>query len=262
MTLVLFLGLGVVAGVLAGMLGVGGGIVIVPVLLATFHYLGFESGVTAHLAIGTSLATIVFTSTSAVAAQQRKRAINWPLVFSLMPAVMLGGFLSGYVAGWIPGHLLRMLFGGFLVLAGAQLLLNWRPAGHRGLPGRFGLWGAGGVIGVVSALVGIGGGTLTVPFLSWCNVDMKRAVAVSSTLGFGLALFGATGFVLSGWRTPGLPALSLGYVYLPAWLGISASAVLFAPLGVRLSHALPVALLKRVFGVLLLAVALRMLIFS
>lgn len=262
MTLILFLGLGVVAGLLAGMLGVGGGIVIVPVLLAAFHYLGIAPGVTAHLAIGTSLATIVFTSLSAIRAQQRKRAIDWPLVFALVPSVILGSFLSGYVAGSIPGSLLRTLFGGFLMLASVQLLLNWRPGGHRGLPGRFGLWLSGAVIGVISALVGIGGGTLTVPFLSWCNVDMKRAVAASSTLGFGLALFGASGFVLSGWAHPELPAWSLGYVYLPAWLGISATAVLFAPLGVRLSHALPVATLKRVFGVLLLLVAARMLFFS
>ncbi|APZ44184.1 sulfite exporter TauE/SafE family protein [Acidihalobacter ferrooxydans] len=260
MTLVLFLGLGVVAGVLAGMLGVGGGIVVVPVLLAVFHYLGFAPGVITHLAIGTSLATIVFTSLSAVRAQQRKRAIDWPLVRALVPTVILGAFLSGYVAGWIPGHLLRLFFGGFLVLASLQLLLNWRPAGQRGLPGRVGQWIAGGTIGMVSALVGIGGGTLTVPFLSWCNVDMKRAVAASSTLGFALALFGAAGYVLSGWNVPELPAWSLGYVYLPAWLGISATAVLFAPLGVRLSHALPVATLKRGFGVLLLFVAARMLL--
>lgn len=259
MTLVLFLGLGVVAGLLAGMLGVGGGIVIVPVLLTAFSYIGISQGVITHLAIGTSLATIIFTSLSAIRAQQKKRAIDWPLVFALTPSIILGSFLSGYVAGWIPGNLLRTLFGGFLVLASIQLLLNWRPGGHRGLPGRFGLWVSGGVIGMISALVGIGGGALTVPFLSWCNVDMKRAVAASSTLGFGLALFGGTGFVLSGWAHSELPPWSLGYVYLPAWLGISATAVLFAPLGVRLSHALPVAMLKRAFGVLLLFLAVRML---
>lgn len=260
MTLLLFLGLGVVAGVLAGMLGVGGGIVIVPVLLAVFHYLGFTPGIIAHLAIGTSLATIVFTSLSAIRAQQRKRAIDWKLVSALVPSVIIGSFLSGYIAGWIPGHLLRVLFGAFLVLASVQLLLNWRPGGHRGLPGRVGQWIAGGVIGMISALVGIGGGTLTVPFLSWCNVDMKRAVASSSALGFGLALFGAAGFVLSGWGEPALPHWSLGYVYVPAWLGISATAILFAPLGVWLSHTLPVAMLKRGFGLLLLFVAVRMLL--
>lgn len=262
MTLLLFLGVGVIAGLLAGMLGVGGGIVIVPVLLTAFHYLGIVPGLTAHLAIGTSLATIVFTSLSAIRAQQRKRAIDWPLVRALVPAVIVGSFLSGYVAGWISGGLLRTLFGVFLILASVQLLLNWRPAGHGGLPGRFGLWGAGAVIGMISALVGIGGGTLTVPFLSWCDVEMKRAVAASSTLGFALALFGAAGFVLSGWGHAELPPWSLGYVYLPAWLGISATSVLFAPLGVRLSHALPVGTLKRVFGVLLLLVAIRMLFFG
>lgn len=261
MTLLLFASLGVVAGILAGMLGVGGGIVIVPVLLAAFHYLGIAPEVIAHLAIGTSLGTIVFTSLSAIAAQQRKRAIDWPLVFALAPAMVIGSFLSGYVAGWIPGDLLRTLFGVFLVIASIQLLLNWRPGGHRGLPKRLGLWLSGGVIGMISALIGIGGGALTVPFLSWCNVDMKRAVASSSTLGFPLALFGAAGFVVSGWHHSALPPWSFGYVYLPAWLGISVAAVLFAPLGVRLSHALPVAALKRAFGVLLLLVAVQILFF-
>ncbi|AOV16153.1 hypothetical protein BJI67_02895 [Acidihalobacter aeolianus] len=260
--LFLFLALGVIAGLLAGMLGVGGGIVVVPVLLAAFAYLKFPPGVITHLAIGTSLATIVFTSLSAVRAQQRKKAIDWPLVRALSPAVVVGSFISGYVAGWIPGYWLRLTFGVFLILASIQLLLNWRPPGSRGLPSTPGLWAVGVGIGTVSALVGIGGGTLTVPFLSWCNVDMKRAVAASSALGFVLALFGAAGFVVSGWHDAALPAWSLGYVSLPALAGIAASAVLFAPLGVHLSHRLPVAVLKRIFGILLLAVAVQILFFA
>ncbi|WP_197495802.1 sulfite exporter TauE/SafE family protein [Acidihalobacter yilgarnensis] len=234
---------------------------VVPVLLATFAYLKVAPGVITHLAIGTSLATIVFTSLSAVRAQQRKKAIDWPLVRALAPAVVLGSFVSGYVAGWIPGHWLRLVFGVFLILASVQLLLNWRPAGRRGLPAKPGLWAAGIGIGTVSALVGIGGGTLTVPFLSWCNVEMKRAVAASSALGFVLALFGAAGFVISGLDDTALPPWSLGYVSLPALLGIIATAVLFAPLGVQLSHRLPVTVLKRIFGVLLLAVAIQILFF-
>ncbi|OBS09652.1 sulfite exporter TauE/SafE family protein [Acidihalobacter prosperus] len=261
-TLPLFLGLGVVAGLLAGMLGVGGGIVVVPVLLAAFAYLKVAPEMITHLAIGTSLATIVFTSLSAVRAQQRKKAIDWQLVRALAPAVVVGSFISGYVAGWIPGHWLRLTFGVFLILASIQLLLNWRPPGRRGLPAGPGLWAVGVAIGTVSALVGIGGGTLTVPFLSWCNVEMKRAVAASSALGFVLALFGAAGFVISGFGDPMLPSWSLGYVSLPALIGIMATAVLFAPLGVQLSHRLPVAVLKRIFGMLLLAVAVQILFFK
>lgn len=256
-TIPLFLGLGVIAGLLAGMLGVGGGIVVVPVLLLSFTYLKVAPGVITHLAIGTSLATILFTSLSAVRAQQLKKAIDWPLVRSLAPAMVSGSFISGYIAGWIPGNWLRMLFGVFLILASIQLLLNWRPAGRHELPARAGLWAAGIGIGTVSALVGIGGGTLTVPYLNWCNVEMKRAVAASSALSSVLSLFGAAGFIISGLNNAVLPPWSLGYVSLPATLGIIVTAVLFAPMGVQLSHRLPVSVLKRIFGVLLLIVAVQ-----
>ena len=254
-----YLGLGVVAGLLGGMLGVGGGIVVVPALIWIFKQEGVQPEVLTHLAIGTSLAGIIFTSLSAISAQQKRGAIDWAVVRLLVPATLIGGLISGYLAGFIPAGTLKMIFSIFLLIVSLQLLTKWQPAAHWTLPGPKGLWGVGLGIGSLSAMMGIGGGTISVPFLHACNVDMKRAIAISTTLGFPIALFGAAGFVLSGWHHPGLPALSLGYVDLPVLFAVGATSMLVAPLGVRLAHHLPVVKLKRAFGILLLLVALQML---
>lgn len=254
-----FLALGLAAGVLAGMLGIGGGVVVVPALIWLFHREGLNEQIIPHLAIGTSLATIVFTSLSAIYAQHKRRAIDWPIVRLLAPATLLGGFASGYLAGFIPAETLKTIFALFLLLIGTQFILNWKPAPHWCLPGRGGLWGAGLSIGALSALLGIGGGNITVPFLHACNLELKRAIAISTALGFPIALFGAAGFVLSGWHNAALPASTLGYVSLPALAAIAGVSILVAPLGVRLSHELPVKKLKQVFGLLVLAISISML---
>lgn len=255
-----YLALGVVAGLLAGMLGVGGGIVVVPALIWIFKQEGVQPEVLTHLAIGTSLAGIIFTSLSAIRAQHKRGAIDWPVVRMLVPATLLGGLVSGYLAGYIPAATLKTLFSLFLIAVSVQLLANWQAAPHWKLPGPKGLWGVGLGIGSLSAMMGIGGGTIAVPFLSACNVEMKRAIAISSTLGFPIAVLGAAGFVASGWRHAGLPAWSLGYVDLPVLLAVGATSVAVAPYGVKLAHHLPVARLKRIFGLLLLLVALQMLL--
>lgn len=257
--IVFYLGLGVVAGLLGGMLGVGGGIVVVPALIWIFKQEGVQPDVLTHLAIGTSLASIIFTSLSAIRAQQKRGAIDWTVVRMLVPATLIGGLVSGYLAGFIPAGTLKMIFSVFLMFVSLQLLAKWQPAAHWTLPGPKGLWGVGLGIGSLSAMMGIGGGTISVPFLHACNVEMKRAIAISTTLGFPIALFGAAGFVLSGWHHPGLPAWSLGYIDLPALLAVGVTSIIVAPLGVRLAHHLPVARLKRAFGILLLVVALQML---
>ncbi|MDP2027732.1 sulfite exporter TauE/SafE family protein [Sulfuriferula sp.] len=260
--IVLYLGLGVFAGLLGGMLGVGGGIVVVPALIWIFKQEGVQPDVLTHLAIGTSLAVIIFTSLSAIRAQQKRGAIDWAVVRLLVPSTLIGGLVSGYLAGFIPAEMLKMIFSIFLLAVSLQLLTKWQPASHWTLPGPKALWGVGLGIGSLSAMMGIGGGTISVPFLHACNVDMKRAIAISSTLGFPIALFGAAGFVLSGWHHTALPAWSFGYVDLPALLAVGATSMIVAPLGVRLAHHLPVARLKRVFGMLLLVVALQMLFSS
>ena len=255
----LYLVLGAFAGTLAGLLGVGGGLIIVPVLAGVFYGLGHSPEVVMHMAIGTSLATIVLTSISSVRAHHRRGAVLFPTFVRLVPGIVLGAWLGVAVADILRGDTLRQVFGVFELLVAAQMAFGRAPAPHRVLPGVFGLSLAGGVIGAVSAIVGIGGGTMTVPFLRWCNVAMRQAVATAAAVGLPIALAGALGFVVAGWGNPALPEASTGYLYWPAFLGIVAASMLFAPLGAHWAHILPTALLKRFFATFLAGLGLWML---
>jgi uncharacterized membrane protein YfcA len=257
--LLIYLLLGAVAGVLAGMLGVGGGLIIVPVVAAVLLHQGVDPGLVMPLALGTSLATIVLTSLSSVRAHHARGAVLWPTVARLAPGIVLGAWLGAWVAHGLRGDALRIIFGLFALAVAAQMALNVKPSAHRQLPGTTGTGAAGGVIGFVSAIVGIGGGSLTVPFLLDCNVAMRNAVGTSAACGLPIALAGAAGFIWNGWGVAGLPAGSLGYLYLPAFGGVAAASMLFAPLGARLAHRLPADRLKRIFAVLLAFIGLRML---
>ena len=256
----IYLVTGAFAGVLAGLLGVGGGLIIVPILALSFAAQGVAGDVQMHLAVGTSLATIIFTSLSSVYAHHRRGAVVWQAFRAMMPGIVLGALLGAMIARWLPTLSLRYLFGLFELFVGLQMLLSVKPAPHRGLPGNWGMSGAGAVIGTLSALVGVGGGTLTVPFLLWCNVAVKRAIATSAACGLPIAVAGTAGFVLSGWDNTQLPVWSSGYLYWPALFGVTTASVLLAPLGAKLAHRLPSAILKRIFSLLLLGLALRMLI--
>lgn len=251
-------GLGLVVGFVAGLLGVGGGLIIVPVLIMLLHTHGQAVGMEPQLALGTSLATILFTSLSSVRAHHRRGAVEWPLVRRIAPGIVLGTLAGAALATRMPATVLKIFFVVFLFYAAVQMWLDFKPAPHRGLPGRAGTSLAGGVIGVVSSWVGIGGGTLSVPFMLWHNVPLHRAIATSAAIGFPIAFAGAAGYVLGGWTVSGLPAGSLGFVYLPALAGIVLGSVLTAPLGARTAHRLPVRPLKRVFALLLFTLALRM----
>lgn len=255
-----YLVLGAGAGVLAGLLGVGGGLVIVPVLLWLFRGQGFDEGVVLHLAIGTSLGTIVATSLSSIRAHHRRGSVRWDLVARLTPGILVGAWVGAWVADQIQTLWLQRMFALFVVSVGVQMLLNPRVGGHRDPPGWAGMGAAGGVIGTVSALVGIGGGTMTVPFLAWHRVEMVKAVGTSSACGLPIALAGALGFAVMGWGEPSLPPVSTGYLYWPALLGVAAASVLTAPIGAWLAHSLPVAVLKRVFAALLLTVGAKLLL--
>jgi len=251
-------GLGLVVGFVAGLLGVGGGLIIVPVLIMLLHTHGQAVGMEPQLALGTSLATILFTSLSSVRAHHRRGAVEWPLVRRIAPGIVFGTLAGAALAARMPATVLKIFFVVFLFYAAIQMWLDFKPAPHRGLPGRIGTSLAGGVIGVVSSWVGIGGGTLSVPFMLWHNVPLHRAIATSAAIGFPIAFAGAAGYVLGGWTASGLPAGSLGFVYLPALAGIVLGSVLTAPLGARTAHRLPVRPLKRVFALLLFTLALRM----
>ena len=243
--------LGVFAGVVAGLLGVGGGLIIVPILAVLYGMQGFAAAHVMQLAVGTSLATIVFTSLSSMRAHHRRGAVNWPVMLQLSTGILLGAWLGGLLAVWLGGVLLAALFGIFELLVAAQMGLGRPPAVHRRTPGRVVNAMAGVVIGVVSALLGIGGGTLTVPWLAWHNVAMRHAVGTAAACGLPIALVGALGFVLAGYGQASLPAGSTGYVYWPAAIAISLFSVLSAPLGARLAHHLDPLRLKKLFAVFL-----------
>ena len=263
MELLAYLVTGAFAGIIAGLLGVGGGLLIVPVLAFLFSRAGFDAGVLMHLAVGTSLATIVFTSLSSVRAHHRHGAVRWPVFWQLTPGIIVGALLGAWLAGFFATDGLRLFFALFEIGVALQLAFGMKPRAHAapgaaaGSAWEHGL--AGTVIGAVSALVGIGGGTLSVPWLVWRGTPMRNAVATSAACGLPIAVAGAAGFVMRGWQLPGLPPYSAGFVHLPALLGIAATSILFAPLGARLAHRLPVPVLKRLFAIFLLALGIRML---
>ncbi len=255
----IFMALGAVAGTLAGLLGVGGGLIIVPVLLWLFQLKGMDPSVVVHLAVGTSLATIIVTSIASVMAHNRRGAVRWRVVAMLSPGIVLGAWVGAAVADLLPSFWLQRVFGCFAVAVGVQMAFGFQLHARRGLPGNGWMTLAGGVIGMVSAVVGIGGGSMTVPYLHWNSVNIRNAVATSAACGLPIALAGAVGFLVAGWNEQALPAGSIGYVYWPALPGIVVASVLFAPFGARLAHTLPVTSLKRIFALLLLVIGTKLL---
>ena len=254
-----FLGTGAVAGVLAGLLGVGGGLVIVPALVLVFEAQGFHVAHIQHLALGTSLASIMFTSISSVRAHHQRAAVDWLTVRRMAGGLAMGTFAGSWLAARLPSYGLKWFFVVFALVVAAQMLSGYKPKPGRTLPGVAGTSAAGGVIGVISSFVGIGGGSLSVPFLTWCNVAMQRAVGTSAALGFPIAMAGFAGYAVNGLGATQLPPGSLGYIYLPALAAIVLASVLTAPLGAALAHRLPVPTLKKCFAALLILIACRML---
>lgn len=259
-SLAVYLALGASAGLFAGMFGVGGGLIIVPVLAWAFAAHGIQAEVIMHLAIGTSLASIWLTSIMSIRAHHQRGAVQWPLVQKLAIGIVIGAFAGALIADQLPTPALKRIFGVFELFVAAQMLLIGRLEAHFNLPGRLGLTLAGAVIGIVSAIIGIGGGTLTVPFLVWCRIPMLQAVATSAACGLPIAIAGAFGFILTGWNVAQLPEWSSGYLYWPAWLGIVIASSLTAGLGARLAHKLPAARLRQLFALLLMGIGVKMLV--
>ena len=257
---VLYLALGLATGVLAGLLGVGGGLLMVPMLVMMFSaQAGFPVGEILHMALGTSMAVILFTSLASLRAHHRHGAVMWPVVAQITPGILLGTGVGTLFAAQVPAKPLAIFFTAFVCVVAVQMALNLKPKAARQLPGAFGVAGVGVGIGAVSALVAIGGGSLTVPFLTWCNVRVQQAIGTSAAVGFPIAVGGSLGYVFNGWGHPGLPEWSLGFVYLPAFALLVPASMLTAPLGARLAHRLPVATLKRIFSGVLIFLAVKML---
>ncbi|MDD3528843.1 MAG: sulfite exporter TauE/SafE family protein [Gallionellaceae bacterium] len=257
--LIAYLILGLASGFIAGLLGVGGGLLLVPVLSWLYAAQGFPAGYNIHLALGTSLAVIVLTSIASLRAHHGHGAVRWEAVRRIAPGIVFGTLAGAIAAAWLPDTGLRWFFVAFLFYAATQMLLGFKASPHRELPGWPGMTLVGTVIGLVSSWVGIGGGTLSVPFLNWCNVRFQEAIGTSAAIGFPIAVSGAVGYALSGQVAAGLPAWSLGFVYLPALAAIALMSMVTAPWGARLTHSLPVAGLKRIFAGLLYLLGLRML---
>jgi uncharacterized protein len=252
--------LGVGTGFLAGLLGIGGGMIMVPFLTYIMSTRGASPDLAVKMAIATSMATIIFTSISSVRAHHKRGAVRWDIVKGLAPGIVIGGLIASLgVFALLKGAWLAIFFGLFVSFSATQMFLDKKPAPTRQMPGTSGQLAGGGVIGFLSGLVGAGGGFISVPFMMWCNVAIHNAVATSAALGFPIAVVNAIGYAISGQGVSGLPAGSLGYIWLPALGLIAITSVFMAPVGAKAAHAMDIKRLKRVFACILYLLAAYML---
>ncbi len=253
-----YLVIGVVVGFAAGLLGIGGGMVMVPLLVYVLGTQGFgDSGL--HVALATAIATILFTSLSSVRAHHAFGSVDWPIVRAMAPGILAGAFVAALVAGFIPTRPLAVMFTALVFCAATQMLLDVRPRERRALPSRPELFGVAALIGGVSSLLSAGGAFMSIPFLASRNLPLRRAIGTAAAIGFPIALAGTAGHVLQGLRAQNLPPWTLGYVYLPALALVVVTSMATAPLGARLAHRVPVKRLRLVFALVLYAMAARML---
>ena len=247
---------GSISGFLAGLLGIGGGMILVPFMILVFNHLGFNQEVIVHMAIATGMATILFTTSSAIWAHHKHGSIDWKLVASLSPGMIFGGLIGGSeLFEALKTSWLSLFFAVFIVYTSIQMLLNKKPKAGRDLPGSVGLFSFGAFAGALASLVGAGGAFITVPFMLWCNVKPHTAMATSSGLGLPIALAATLGYVYGSWGNPNLPEGSIGFIYLPAVACIVIVSIFTAPFGAKMARKLDVAQLKRVFGIVLFFLA-------
>ena len=247
---------GGISGFLAGLLGIGGGMILVPFMILVFNHQGFSQDIIVHMAIATGMATILFTSSSAIWAHHRHGSIDWKLVMALSPGLVLGSLVGGSeIFEAINTSWLSLFFAMFIIYSSIQMIINKKPTAGRELPGKLGIFSFGTFAGVLASLLGAGGAFITVPFMLWCNVKPHTAMASSSGLGFPIAVSATIGYMYGSWGNPALPPGSLGFVYLPALLCIVAVSIFTAPLGAKMARRLDIAQLKRIFGVMLFILA-------
>jgi uncharacterized protein len=257
-----YLLIGTVIGFMAGLLGIGGGMLLVPTLLYVFGLQGAEPGFPSdhlmHMALATSMATIPFTSASSMRAHHVRGGVSWNIVTGMLPGLTLGALLGTLVAGKVPGRPLAIFFAAFIFYAATSMFFDFKPKGTRELPDRLGLAVAGTVVSFLSTFLAAGAAFMTIPFMAWCNVPLKRAVGTAAAIGIPLALAASAGYVLAGLQVAPLPKHSLGFIYLPALAMIVAPSMLMAPLGARVSQRMPVKQLRIVFALTLYVIAVRM----
>jgi uncharacterized membrane protein YfcA len=257
--IITLLALGAFTGFFAGLFGIGGGGIMVPILTLLFVQQHFPAEHLVHMALATSMAAIVPTAIASLRAHHKHHAVLWPVVITLAPGILLGTFAGTFLASYLSAKPLAIIFSCFMAGVALQMVFNRKPPAAHPLPGRLPLSAVGSGIGAVSALVAIGGGTLTVPFLVWCNVALPIAIGTSAAVGLPIALSGAAGYVVNGLGQEHLPPYTFGYIFWPAVIAMAAMSFITAPLGASLAHRLPVTLLKKLFSLLLLGLSLQML---
>lgn len=253
-----YLAIGAIVGFFAGLLGIGGGTIIVSSLALMFAAQAFPPEYVMHMAIGTSLAAIISGAWASFRTHHRHKAVDWQVVRAMIPGLLAGVLAGAVFARFMNTAFLKVFFLAFMALIIAQLVFNVRSKVTRPLPGRVGLTAMAVFIGACSSLFGGGAAAVGVPFLTWCNMTTHRAIGTVSALGFPVAIAGAIGYAIAGIGVPGLPKWSLGFVYLPAFVGISIASVLVAPYGARLAHKLKGPTLRRIFAVFLIAVGVKL----
>jgi len=254
-----YVAIGALVGVFAGMLGIGGGAIMVPLLVMLFEAQGLPKTHILHLAVGTAMATILFTSLSSMRAHAARGAVRWDIARNITPGILVGGLIGSGVAAVISTAAFAALFALMIYGAATSALIERRPKPSRQPPGFAGMFVAGFVISALSAFAAIGGSFLTIPFMLWCNVPLLSAIGTAAVIGFPIALAGSIGFAVTGWNVSGLPPYSVGYIYLPALAGIVAAGMSTAPAGAAAAHRMPTKWLRRVFAGLLYVLATRML---
>ncbi|MDH3975554.1 MAG: sulfite exporter TauE/SafE family protein [Deltaproteobacteria bacterium] len=254
-----FLLLGSFVGFMAGLLGIGGGAIMVPVLTSIFLLQGVAAENVVHLALGTSMASIIVTSISSLRAHNAKGAVLWKVVRRMAAGIVTGSFLATFLASYLNSVYLAIFFALFMAYVSIQMFINKQPKPGREPAGPAGLFAAGSGIGAISALVSIGGGSLTVPYLTWQNVDVKKAIGTSAAIGLPISITATLGYLINGWASSAPQSLTFGFIYLPAALLISTASFFIAPYGAGLAHKLPVPLLKKVFSILLIILSIKML---
>lgn len=255
-----YLALGAFVGFFSGLLGIGGGAAIVPVLAFIFAAKAFPQSAIVHLALGTGMATMVFTAASSARSHHQHGAVNWPIMRTMAPGIISGTFGGALLAGVLDLRVLSVIFTALIYYLATQMLLDRKTANRRPMPGAGGALLAAGGIGLMSSLTATGGAALVVAFLVRRDVRVHEAIGTAAAISWPLAVFGSLGYIVSGTSVPGLPAYSIGYVYLPAALAIAAASMLMAPVGARLAHRTSGRTLKKIFAVVLYALATSMLL--
>ena len=258
--ILIFLTLGATVGFMAGLFGVGGGGIMVPVLTLVFGTYGIGNENFVHLALGTSMASIVVTSFSSLRSHHLHSAVIWSVVQKMTPGILLGTFLATFLVSFLSPKFLALFFAGFMFIVAVQMILNLKPKKHANEAGLLQLFLAGNFIGAISAIVSIGGGTMTVPYLMWNNVNIKKAIGTAAAIGFPISIAGTIGYIVNGWQKTSNDSYTFGFVYLPAVVLISLVSFFTAPIGAKVVHKLPISTLKKVFALLLVALSLKMLI--